>query len=411
MKFTSTGGVFSGTTLICCIFEFHRKEISLTQRKTFMFSTLLSFVSIYSAVITFIAMATMVVTGHHLTARDIFTTYLLVSGLKKSAMENFTDSVFYCSQSLVSFRRIQKFLMADNVNTSEKRSSDDVELEQDSKNKQEDPNETRESTKLVERLKVSVSVDSDITRKGRTSLLLSNISHIYKKTVFLKDFNLHVQGDKLVAVTGPVGSGKSSLFSAVIGELCVEGEVRVSGRTAHVPQRAWIYSGSVRQNILFGETFDEQRYGRAIEACGLRDDLNAFPEGDLTSVGERGASLSGGQRSRVSLARACYSAADIFLLDDPLSALDAKVSAHVFSNCISGLLRNQLRILITHEVEHLAKADLVVVMKGGSAVARGSYAELLVSDDYIGYLASLAQQRRRNDSTKGKEGGVFINPI
>ena len=280
-------------------------------------------------------------------------------------------------------------------------------LNEDSKNKHEGTNETRKSTKVVESLKESVSLDSDITGKRRKSLLLSNVSHIYKETVFLKYFNLHVQGDKLVAVTGPVGSGKSSLFNAVIGELCVEGEVRVSGRTAHVPQRAWIYSGSVRQNILFSETFDEQRYGRVIEACGLRDDLNAFPEGDLTLVGERGASLSGGQRSRVSLARACYSAADIFLLDDPLSALDAKVSAHVISNCISGLLRNQLRILITHEVEHLAKADLVVVMKGGSAVARGSYAELLASDDYIGYLASLAQQRRRNGSTKGREGGVL----
>lgn len=138
----------------------------------------------------------------------------------------------------------------------------------------------------------------------------------------LEDLNLEIEKGKLYAVIGMVGSGKSSFLSAILGEISLaEGQVKVNGGISYASQEAWVFGATVRQNILFGQSYERQRYQKVIKACALVRDFKQFPQGDQTVVGERGSSLSGGQKARINLARALYRQSDIYLLDDPLSAV------------------------------------------------------------------------------------------
>uniref|UniRef100_A0A8C5BAT0 ATP-binding cassette, sub-family C (CFTR/MRP), member 3 n=1 Tax=Gadus morhua TaxID=8049 RepID=A0A8C5BAT0_GADMO len=192
--------------------------------------------------------------------------------------------------------------------------------------------------------------------------------------------NMLVPQGSLVAVVGQVGCGKSSLISALLGEMeKIEGDVAVRGSVAYVPQQAWIQNATLRDNILFGKPFAEQKYHSVLEACALTPDLEVLPGGDMTEIGEKGINLSGGQRQRVSLARSLYSDADVYLLDDPLSAVDAHVAKHIFDNLIGpeGALKGKTRLLVTHGVSFLPQVDNILVMVDGRVTEMGSYQELL----------------------------------
>ncbi|KAG0085747.1 Multidrug resistance-associated protein 1 [Podila epicladia] len=196
----------------------------------------------------------------------------------------------------------------------------------------------------------------------------------------LRSINLQVHNGTLTAIVGRVGQGKSSLFSALLGEMYkIQGKVQVSGRLAYVPQQPWIINASLRDNILFGSAYDESRYNAVVNACGLTPDLAILPAGDMTEIGERGINLSGGQKQRVSLARAAYGDADIYLLDDPLSAVDAHVDQHLWEHLIgpTGLLKDKARVLVTHGMNHLKEADQIVVLKGGAIAEQGHYSDLM----------------------------------
>uniref|UniRef100_A0A8C6YY21 ATP binding cassette subfamily C member 3 n=1 Tax=Nothoprocta perdicaria TaxID=30464 RepID=A0A8C6YY21_NOTPE len=196
----------------------------------------------------------------------------------------------------------------------------------------------------------------------------------------LKDINLLVPSGSLVAVVGHVGCGKSSLVSALLGEMeKLEGEVAVKGSIAYVPQQAWIQNATLKDNILFGQTPNEQKYQNVLEACALKTDLEVLPGGDQTEIGEKGINLSGGQRQRVSLARAVFSNADIYLLDDPLSAVDSHVAKHIFDRVIGpdGVLKGKTRILVTHGISFLPQVDYIIVLVDGKVSEMGSYQELL----------------------------------
>ncbi|CAJ0583055.1 unnamed protein product, partial [Mesorhabditis spiculigera] len=223
----------------------------------------------------------------------------------------------------------------------------------------------------------------------------------------LKNLSLSIPRGSLVAIVGKVGSGKSSLFSAMLGEMNrVGGHVDIMGNIAYVPQQAWIQNMSLRDNILFNKPFDREFYDRVIECCALKPDLATLPAEDMTEIGEKGINLSGGQKQRISLARSVYSGADILLLDDPLSAVDAHVGKHIFEQVISsdtGVLKHTTRILITHGLHFLKYCDQIVVMKDGRISEKGSYQELMKSQGAFGefleeYLVEEAKTRGRSVS-------------
>ncbi|VIO86165.1 multidrug resistance related protein 1, putative [Brugia malayi] len=205
--------------------------------------------------------------------------------------------------------------------------------------------------------------------------------------VTLNNINLKIKKGELVAIVGKVGSGKSSLLSAVLGEMDkLNGNVDVVGSIAYAPQQPWIQNLSLMDNILFGTPFDPQRYETVLDACALKPDLATLPAGDQTEIGEKGINLSGGQKHRVSLARAVYANSDIILLDDPLSAVDAHVGRHTFTRVISsqtGLLAKKTRILVTHGLHYLKYCDRIVVMNDGKITEVGTFQELVQAQKHF----------------------------
>uniref|UniRef100_A0A0E0KUH3 Uncharacterized protein n=1 Tax=Oryza punctata TaxID=4537 RepID=A0A0E0KUH3_ORYPU len=193
----------------------------------------------------------------------------------------------------------------------------------------------------------------------------------------LQDIHVKIHKGMKVAVCGAVGSGKSSLLSCVLGEMPkVQGTVKVFGTKAYVPQSSWILSGTIRENILFGSPFETDRYERTIEACALVKDIGVFSDGDMTDIGERGTTMSGGQKQRIQIARAVYKDADVYLLDDPFSAVDPQTGRHLYEKCLMGVLRDKTVLYVTHQVEFLADADLIMVMQNGRIAQAGKFHEL-----------------------------------
>ncbi|KAG5567357.1 hypothetical protein RHGRI_002796 [Rhododendron griersonianum] len=194
----------------------------------------------------------------------------------------------------------------------------------------------------------------------------------------LSDIQFKVERGMRVAVCGTVGSGKSSFLSCILGEIPkISGEVRICGSAAYVSQSAWIQSGNIEENVLFGSPMDKAKYKSVIHACSLKKDLELFSHGDQTIIGDRGINLSGGQKQRVQLARALYQDADIYLLDDPFSAVDAHTGSELFKEFILTALAAKTVIFVTHQVEFLPAADMILVLKEGRIVQAGQYDELL----------------------------------
>ncbi|PPD67151.1 hypothetical protein GOBAR_DD35968 [Gossypium barbadense] len=199
-------------------------------------------------------------------------------------------------------------------------------------------------------------------------------------TATLKDINLKVSHGTSVAVCGMVGSGKSSFLSCLLGELPkISGTLKLFGRTAYVAQSPWIQTGKIVDNILFGKEMDRDKYDKVLEACALKKDLEILSFGDQTVIGEWGINLSGGQKHRIQIARALYHDADIYLFDDPFSTVDAHTRSHLLKEVLLNNLRSKTVIYVTHQVEFLPAADLILVMKGGRIVQAGKYNDILKS--------------------------------
>lgn len=203
----------------------------------------------------------------------------------------------------------------------------------------------------------------------------------------LTNVNLSIKHGDFAIVLGPVGSGKSTLLYGMLGEVeQTAGRTAVGGKLAYVPQTAFIINATFRENICFGNKFDEKRYQQVIHACALLTDIALLPNGDQTEIGERGINLSGGQKQRISIARAAYSlTADIILLDDPLSAVDMHVAQHIFTHCISGLMKDRTRVLVTHSMAFVDAATQILMVK-----------ETSVKDSYTVKVGT-ANELRGND--------------
>lgn len=222
--------------------------------------------------------------------------------------------------------------------------------------------------------------------------------------------NLSIPRNALVCVVGAVGSGKSSLVSALIKDMKLDGAIDqatpvvmdVRGRVAYCPQLAWIQNASIKDNILFGKDYDPERFDKVIQACAMTKDLEMLSDGLDTMVGEKGLTLSGGQKARTSLARAVYNDADIYLLDDPLSAVDAHVSAHILQETLLGMLAGKTRILTTHQLHVLPHSDWVVVLRQGAIVEQGTFKDLVSIEG--GYLAVLVRDYGGGLAGSGDDG-------
>uniref|UniRef100_A0AAR2LA44 ATP-binding cassette, sub-family C (CFTR/MRP), member 2 n=1 Tax=Pygocentrus nattereri TaxID=42514 RepID=A0AAR2LA44_PYGNA len=231
---------------------------------------------------------------------------------------------------------------------------------------------------------------------------------------FLKNVSLDINPGSLVAVVGAVGSGKSSLISALLGEMHnLSGSVNIKGSVAYVPQQAWIQNATLKDNILFGSDLDELRFQRVLEACALEQDLELLPAGIQAEIGEKGINLSGGQKQRVSLARAAYSSADVYLLDDPLSAVDSHVGKHLFERLIGpqGLLKDKTRILVTHGISFLPYVDEIVVLVDGVVSEVGSYSSLRASKGAFSEFLDTYAKQESSEAQEKSERTCGASPV
>lgn len=229
----------------------------------------------------------------------------------------------------------------------------------------------------------------------------------------LTDINFTAKKGELSCVVGRVGSGKTTFLRAILGSIPVESkdikpELKVMGSMAYCSQNAWILNSSVRENILFGRKYDKAFYQQTVDACELTKDFDVLPDGDKTMVGEKGISLSGGQKARISLARAVYSKADIYILDDVLSAVDTHVGKHIIKNVLgkSGLLANKTTILATNSVPVLHEADNIVLLAGGKITERGTFDEVMSTDSELANLIKEFGKKESQEESVQEESAV-----
>ncbi|XP_015900152.3 ABC transporter C family member 3 isoform X1 [Ziziphus jujuba] len=224
----------------------------------------------------------------------------------------------------------------------------------------------------------------------------------------LKNINVEVFHGMRVAICGTVGSGKSSLLSCILGEVPkLSGTLKLCGTKAYVAQSPWIQSGTIEENILFGKDMDIETYDRVLEACALKKDLAILPYGDHTVIGERGINLSGGQRQRIQIARALYQDADIYLFDDPFSAVDAHTGSHIFKECLLDFSSFKTVIYVTHQVEFLPAADLILVMNDGKITQAGKYNDILNSG--TDFMELVGAHRKALSTLSSAEAGPNEN--
>ncbi|XP_074481275.1 ATP-binding cassette sub-family C member 12-like [Sebastes fasciatus] len=234
----------------------------------------------------------------------------------------------------------------------------------------------------------------------------------------LRNISFTLHKASLLGVCGSVGSGKTSLICSLLEQMHLQqGSVSVEGSIAFASQQAWIFYGTVQDNILMGEALDQSRYKRALSCCSLEADLDILPYGDQTMLGDSGVNLSGGQKQRISLARAVYSNRDLYLLDDPLSAVDAHVGKHIFEECIKKELLGKSIILVTHQLQYMEYCDEVLVLKDGEVLETGSHLDLMRAEGHYAELITthLTEQARKEEKKnkvelKGHMDGGIVNP-
>ena len=221
----------------------------------------------------------------------------------------------------------------------------------------------------------------------------------------LQDMTFSVGRNELLAVIGTVGSGKTSLLAALAGDMRkTGGKVKMAASRAFCPQYAWIQNSTLKENVLFGKPYNSKWYNQVIDACALRPDLEILPGGDQTEIGERGITVSGGQKQRLNIARAIYFNADIILMDDPLSAVDAHVGRHIMDEAICGIMKDKCRILATHQLHVLNRCDRIIWMQDGHIQAIDTFDKLMQeSIDFQKLMASTAQEELVEDKTRADD--------
>jgi len=232
----------------------------------------------------------------------------------------------------------------------------------------------------------------------------SESKKIINDEVYLNNINLTVRKGEFICIIGEVGSGKSSLIQAILNNMMIEKnndtKIIVNGTISYVGQEAWIQNNTVQNNILFYHPYNAEKYQKILDLCELKQDLNSLTGGDLTEIGEKGVNLSGGQKARISLARAMYCDNDIYILDDPISALDAHVGKNIMHNCIIDYLKDKTRILATHALQYTSFADRIYYMKNGEINWEGTYEELIHQKFYSQFAEKVNSKINKNENNE-----------
>ncbi|XP_055319307.1 ATP-binding cassette subfamily C member 4-like [Sitodiplosis mosellana] len=348
-----------------------------------------------------------------ITADKVFVISSYFSIISMTMGQIFVRGVAEIAEALVALKRLQTFLELDEKQTKEisdgvngfRRTNgniiDKIEMEFTSENST--PPNVAVSMRNVTAIWTVPSIDDATKKKNVEKAELPDEITSLIKSPTLDNFSVDFPKGKLIGIIGPVGSGKSSLLQVLLRELSLEsGSLHINGSVSYASQEPWVFAASVRQNILFGNEYDQDRYNAVVKSCALETDFNQFENGDRTIVGEKG-SLSGGQKARINLARACYRNADIYLFDDPLSAVDAHVGTHIFNKCLglNGRLARQqraTRILVTHQVHFLKEADWLVVLNDGKIEIQGSPTDLAQSGVDFAKLVGIEEESSNEEN-------------
>lgn len=320
----------------------------------------------------FISVLSFVLLGNFVSAEKVFAITGIYNVIRPLITTLFSISISTIAEVSVSVTRINNFLCHDEF--IKEVSAEEISLSD---------NGTEKNNKTNNSLNVSI-IPTNGTHKDlkliaenykNPGITLNNVSAVWisdSEDCDLENLNLKISSKELVAVIGPVGSGKSSLIHLLLKELTIKkGNMELNGKISYASQEPWLFSGTIRQNILFGEKYDKDRYDEIVKVCALEPDFELFPFGDKTFVGERGKILSGGQKARINLARCVYKRADIYLMDDPLSAVDVNVGKHLYFRCINQYLSDKICILVTHQLQYLHTADRILIMEDGQIQQAG----------------------------------------
>ncbi|KAI5358713.1 putative AAA+ ATPase domain, ABC transporter type 1, transmembrane domain-containing protein [Septoria linicola] len=385
-------------------------------------------IPIFASMLAFITYST---TQHNLNPAPVFSSLALFNALRipLNLLPMVLGQVVDANASL---NRIAEFLAAEEVNDDSRWDEDAkhaIEIKQGgftwerNTNKDEkqapgaDPKGRKQIAQEKKDAKAKAKSDkqqSKLDEKHQSSTPAGSASpaesvlELEKPPFQIDNVDLTVGRDELIAVIGSVGSGKSSLLAALAGDMRkTEGEVTFGANRAFCPQYAWIQNATVKENIIFGKDYNRKWYNEVIDACALRPDLEMLPAGDLTEIGERGITVSGGQKQRLNIARAIYFDADIVLMDDPLSAVDAHVGKHIMDNAICGLLRGKARVLATHQLHVLHRVDRIVWMKDGAIYKIATFPDLMEHDaEFQKLMETTAQEEKKEDEDEVNEDEI-----
>ncbi|XP_023213274.1 multidrug resistance-associated protein 4-like [Centruroides sculpturatus] len=340
--------------------------------RMFLYANGISFILAYpiSKLFTLLAYLMFYLNGGQLNAQIIFVTITFSIYIFNSIVNLFCQAVTFAAEILVSLKRIQDFLLLQEKDNNEDKTVEEVE-------------------NLTE-----------------GEIWMNSVTAAWKKGTesTLNGISLNIHPGELLSVVGPVGSGKTSLLMSVLGEIPItSGKVSVKGKISYASQEAWVFNATIRENILFGEEYQEDKYTKVLHITALEKDISLFPKGDFTIVGERGVIMSGGQKARINLARALYLDADIFLLDDPLSAVDVPVAKHIFEKCIMEYLKDKICILVTHQVQFLNCASKILALNKGKCEFIGKINDM----ENLEILAGILPKEEIAENIMNLETAIF----
>lgn len=363
------------------------KEMQQIRKCATIRAAVLSFHLFVNKTAVYLCVIVYVLTGNIINAQYVYVITSFYSILRTNVTKRFPEGCTLVAEAQISVKRIKTFLMMDEVNFD---SSADF------------------LNNIIQLNGNGKEIEDSIRKDSISRIKLDSVSVKWNNKLddcALRNLSLQVSSNELAVVIGPVGGGKTTFLHTVLKELPPHlGTVVVNGRMSFASQEPWLFVGSIRQNIIFGQPFDLKRYEEVIKVCALERDLTLFPFGDKTLVGERGAALSGGQRARINLARAVYKDADIYLLDDPLSAVDTHVGKHLFEECIKKYLQDKCVVLVTHQLQYLRNAKKIFLIDNGELDFSGSYEEIKKCDnDYAKLLIEL--NNRPDETTEDQENG------